>query len=393
MILYFNFRQEVKEKIKLKQNLLKTLSAENDPFIDQQWKPAGPIISCNGCGKTYSDKAPSKSIGGRPKGLCGFCRYHQKNEFDTKKDRARSRSKSNEILKKMGYVSQKPEDWDQDYIVKFGLLKKASILYTFRRYTDAIVVITKAKGLIDSVEQEKRDKFASLDKKWRSKLQIAEEIPSDLLNYELSQEVIGHFKLKTPLSTLLVYVDKMRKGNSYSIYNRHTYLDNQILQFHKIVKTAIDKFEVDINMIKHKAKDLNDWSTKKDKLREENPKLFKTMSRKYKVEMCPNIKNSGKCKDSYKNCKFAHTPSQLNLTQVDTQKRLLKNNLSVTEKQLKTSKTLVPWKYPRQGIYEQGPKYEKTIKHLDEVANKRSRSAGRSRSIDINRLRINFHEY
>jgi hypothetical protein len=51
------FEQEVREKLKLKKNLLKELEKDQDPVIFNEWVPTGPIISCNGCGKTFSDKS------------------------------------------------------------------------------------------------------------------------------------------------------------------------------------------------------------------------------------------------------------------------------------------------------------------------------------------------
>ncbi len=55
------FEQEVKEKIKLKKNYLKELEKEEDPVIINEWVPTGPIVSCNGCGKTFSDKSKGGS--------------------------------------------------------------------------------------------------------------------------------------------------------------------------------------------------------------------------------------------------------------------------------------------------------------------------------------------
>lgn len=59
------FEQEVKAKMKLKINLLKGFEKDEDPSITKEWLPAGPIISCNGCGKTFSDNSGTKSKGGR----------------------------------------------------------------------------------------------------------------------------------------------------------------------------------------------------------------------------------------------------------------------------------------------------------------------------------------
>jgi len=58
------FEQEIKQKIKLRENLIKEFEKEKDPEISQEWVPTGPIISCNGCGKTFSEKT-EKGLGKR----------------------------------------------------------------------------------------------------------------------------------------------------------------------------------------------------------------------------------------------------------------------------------------------------------------------------------------
>jgi hypothetical protein len=44
--------------------LLKELEKDKDPEINQEWIPTGPIISCNGCGKTFTEKT-EKGLGKR----------------------------------------------------------------------------------------------------------------------------------------------------------------------------------------------------------------------------------------------------------------------------------------------------------------------------------------
>ena len=293
----------------------------------------------------------------------------------------------------MRYESKKPEEWDQGYVTKFGALKKAAILYSFRRYTDSLNIIEQLKKQVDSEQSSNDERFISLDKKWRAKLQIGQEIPKDILNYEITQEVLNYFKINIPLSTLLVYVEKMRKGNCFSIYNRHTFLNGQVLQFYKTVQKTMGKYQVDLKTIKVKISEINQWTERKEKLKTENPELYKKFSIKYRAEMCPNIVKTGKCSESYRNCKFAHNPNVLNLTLVDKQKKLLANSLNETQKQTKNSKILVPWNYPKQNIYQQGLKFDKTLVANYSTERKyRSRSEKRNKSVDISKMRINFHE-
>jgi hypothetical protein len=306
-------------------------------------------------------------------------------------------------LEKINYGTKKAEDWDQDYVAKFGMLKKATVLYSFKRYTDSLAIMEKLKESVDSEQKENEERFVSLDKKWRAKLQISDcEIPKEILNYEITQEVLDYFNIKVPLATLLVYIEKMRKGNCFSIYNRHTYLNNQIMQFYASVRKTLDHYKVDIKMLKNQLSELNTWNEKKEKLKTENPKLYDKFYKKYRAEMCPNILNGKKCTESYRDCKFAHNPNQLNLTVVSTTKKLLNNTLNETQKKMKKSNTIVPWKYPKQKILEQGLKFDKNMiqkNHQEDLMKRttigtklRSKSEKRSRSIDIKKLRITHHE-
>jgi len=82
--------------------------------------------------------------------------------------------------------------------------------------------------------------------------------------------------------------------------------------------------------------------------------LFKKFVTNNKIEMCPNIMKLGKCSESYRGCKFAHSSVQLNKTEITTQKKILQNNLIETQKKLKTTSPMTAWKPPKQGHFEKG---------------------------------------
>ncbi len=216
-------------------------------------------------------------------------------------------------------------------------------------------------------------------------------IPKDILNYNITDEVIQHFNLNVPLSTMLVYAEKMRKGTAFSIYNRHTYLNNQILEFHQLVKRKLEGFQTDYKNIKAQLSEYKLWGEKKEKLKNEDPKIYKKFSQMYKAEMCPNIIKNKHCPESYRNCKFAHNCNQLNLTLVNKKVKLLENTLKETKKKTKSSETIVPWSYPRKNMYEQKPKYNKR-RLIRNPSSNRSKSQNISRSVDLKKMRIRYHE-
>jgi hypothetical protein len=295
----------------------------------------------------------------------------------------------------MNYESKKPEEWDTEYEKKFGILKKANILFSFRRYPDALKVIEEAMQKIDAEQKAKDQKFLDIDRKWRAKLQISEyKIPKDILNYNITQEVLEHFEIKIPISTLLVYVEKMRKGSAFSMYNRQTYLNNQIKIFHDLVLKTINKFRVDLKNLKRQLNDLNLWQEKKEKLQFENKKLYDKYNNSFKNQLCPNIKAGRKCEQSYRKCQFAHSAIQLNLTKVESNKKLIQKNIKETKGKIVHIKTPVAWNYPKENVFEKGRNFDRLLleKNSDFKKLKRCKSEKRSESIDISKMRIKSHE-
>jgi hypothetical protein len=374
----FNHRQEIQSKIKLRQNLLNQLKKDTDPALKEQWVPAGQLVGCHGCGGVEG---------------CNFCSYQKAVDKLNQKDKFHGDKMNKIILKKSGYEQMKPEDWDQDYVTKFGMLQKSNILFSFRRYIDAFDVIDVAKKLVIEDQKKIDERFVDLDRKWRAKLQITATIPKEVLQFEINQEVVEYYKITIPINTLLIYADKMRKGNNFSIYNRNTYLNKQILLFHDLVVKTIDKYKTDIKALRRQISDLTTWtSTKKEKIQKEDPKLYKKFSLRYRTEMCKD-QQLGTCKFSYRECKYAHSSHVLNLTETKTQKKLLQNNLKVTENKMKESKTIVPWTYAKAGFIEKEKNFEKTYRKKRQFSSKRSHSAKRDKSEEINRFRIQVHEY
>ena len=185
----------------------------------------------------------------------------------------------------------------------------------------------------------------------------------------------------------------MRKETSFSMYNRHSYLNNQIKIFYDLVSKTINKFRVDVKVLKTQLKDLNLWSETKKKLKPENKQINEKFEKKFKMEMCPNIKNGKKCEEGYRKCKFAHSAIQLNLVRSDSRSKMIKKTIQETQGKILNTKTPVAWNYPKEGVYEKGRNFEKILieKNCD-FKNKRCKSEKKERSVDIHRLRIKSHE-
>ena len=354
------FEDEITERIKLKSKNLAELAKNKDPIntYNKEFIPSGELKDCNGCGF---------------KG-CTFCKFVKLNKDANLREREKANITNKQIIDKINNKSDRQDLLDQSFEYKFGILKKATILYNFRRYIDAINLILKAKEAVENENKENNDKYDDLDQKWRKKLGIINiNIPRDILNYEINEYTLNYFKIENvQLSTILVYADKMRKGNDFSFLNRHTYINNQIIEFYNKINKVISSYNNDIKTVKSQIKDLNDWieytnnkrnntfnnkhvnATNSSNLQTSNPRLYNKMTKKYKIKMCDNAINnkSNKCNYKYSHCKFAHNPNNLNLTQPKTELFLLNKNLSLIKNKKVESKTIVPFIPPKKNTYE-----------------------------------------
>ena len=397
------FDQEIREKIKLRKNLLSTLEKGQEPNIKYEWVPTGPIVSCIGCGMSFDDKKRVHTVianggngSGAAKGSCGFCQYNKRNNKEMELNKRATTEKNKKLLDKINYES-KPEEIDQDYMAKFGKLKKAIILYGFRRYTDCEKIMDNLMESVRVEQAEMDQKFKSLDKKWRKKLEINEEINPEILNYNIDQNVLNYFNIKTPLATILIYCDKMRKGNKLSIYNRHTFLNTQIKEFNEVIKKTMSKYDTDVHHLRKQIDDLSLWMTKGKKLKSQNtPKakrITKKMEIKYKDHMCDSKKTGKSCDKGFREChKGAHNPNQLNLIKPKKEKELMVNNMKNILEEKKQSKSNVPWSYAHQGYIQPGPRFNRSILNQYGKEVRRTKSAKRIQERDIQNQIIRAYE-
>jgi hypothetical protein len=105
------FEQQVNENIKLRKNLLDKLEKGQEPNIQYEWVPTGPLISCIGCGMTFNDAkrihqvTVQKGIKSAGKGICGFCQYNKRNNKITEINKRATVIKNKKILDKKMYKS------------------------------------------------------------------------------------------------------------------------------------------------------------------------------------------------------------------------------------------------------------------------------------------------
>ena len=126
----------------------------------EAFKPAGALFDCSGC----LEKS-GKHLGGP----CNLCRYKEMASKSSEKfnDKKRKESLMKSIEKREPSELRKDHlemvevmkqlNLDNNFTIKFGLLKKACVLFFYGRYNDAFDEIAKAAKIIqDQREIEKQ---------------------------------------------------------------------------------------------------------------------------------------------------------------------------------------------------------------------------------------------
>lgn len=349
------FEQEINEQIRLRHQRLKNLMKAKDPVIYREWIPTGPLLDCIGCGETYvMNREKGKSGNLASNGICGFCRYRQHNAMIIAKEKAGALKENAKILKAIQYHEKKTDEFDTHYEKKFGILKQAIVLNNYDRVVEANNLLTEALKAIKQEDEGAASRFEKLEAKWLKKLNLTEhKIPKDILNYQISQDLLDYFKITAPLNSMMLYAENMRNGTNFSMYNRHTYLNQQINDFDAKLKSRLKEMKKDVTRLEDKISTYNFISKNLHKAKPDSadPKM-RYYAMGHKSKMCPNLKNGGKCPKSNRDCEFAHSANQLNLTIIDNDLKMLEKNKQAKEQKITVDKQRAPWRYSKDGQIE-----------------------------------------
>jgi len=147
------FPESIITKLKSSAQTIKTITQKMDEEKSRlPFKPAGSLFDCVGC-----NGHSGKHMGGP----CNLCRYKEmadqeslkytdkrrKNSLMRKMEMRQSLSGVRDEQREMSQIRQ-AMDLDNNYTKKFGLFKKACVLYFYGRYNDAFDEIAKAVKII-----------------------------------------------------------------------------------------------------------------------------------------------------------------------------------------------------------------------------------------------------
>ena len=168
------FPESIITKLSATHNTIKNLKSQIDSAKPKEvFKPSGPLHECSGC-----NSKSSKHIGGP----CNLCRYKEMANISSAKfsDKGkaekfrRSLSKretrdEKEDQKEMNQI-MKLLDLDNNFTIKFGLLKKACVLFFYGRYNDAFDEVAKSAKIIQDQREIEKQKQAVIERRLKFKL-------------------------------------------------------------------------------------------------------------------------------------------------------------------------------------------------------------------------------
>jgi len=169
-----NFPESVVSKLAASYSTIKSITQKIDEEKSRApFKPTGGLFDCVGC---------NSRSGQHMGGPCNLCRYKEmadesSKKFNDKKRKAsltrsmerRQTSQEKEVKYEMSTIN-KALDLDNNYTKKFGLFKKACVLFFYGRYNDAFEEIAKAVKIIQDQKEIEKQKQLVLEKRWRFKL-------------------------------------------------------------------------------------------------------------------------------------------------------------------------------------------------------------------------------
>ena len=104
---------------------------------------------------------------------------------------------------------------DNNFTIKFGLLKKACVLFFYGRYNDSFEEVAKAAKIIQDQREIDKQKQALIEKRWKFKLGMDDgfemPIPIDQIDpKKVDEKFLKKLDLQgVSVSTLKLYIEQV----------------------------------------------------------------------------------------------------------------------------------------------------------------------------------------
>lgn len=125
---------------------------------------------------------------------------------------------------------------DNNFTIKFGLLKKACVLFFYGRYNDSFEQVAKAAKIIQDQREIEKQKQALIEKRWKFKLGMDEgfemPIPIDQIDpKKVDEKFLKKLDLQgVSVSTLKLYIEQV-SPQANEEYSKHKFLNKCVEDF------------------------------------------------------------------------------------------------------------------------------------------------------------------
>lgn len=128
-------------------------------------------------------------------------------------------------------------DLDNNYTLKFGLLKKACVLFFYGRYNDAFDEVAKAAKIVQDQREIEKQKQQIIERRWKFKLGLDEgfelPMPIDTIDpAKVDEKFLKKLDLQgTSISTMKLYIQEVAPQGREE-YSKHHFLNKLIEDFY-----------------------------------------------------------------------------------------------------------------------------------------------------------------
>ena len=150
------FPQALSTSAKSSQQTIKNLTAKIDKEDPRKaFKTSGPFFECQGCN-----------------GKCNMCKY--KHEGNVLANKLREQTKEKRKTSKYKKLDSKYQIDEESFAKKFGLLKKACVLFFYGRYGDAFEQVANAAEIVRAQRETDKQEQQVIERRWKFKLGMDE---------------------------------------------------------------------------------------------------------------------------------------------------------------------------------------------------------------------------
>lgn len=246
---------------------------------------------------------------------------------------------------------------EENFSMKFGYLKKATVLYSYNRFKEAFLTIAEAAILVKAELKKLKEIENNNKTKWKFKLGLPKNFDIPMSREELLAEpkldasLINRMDLgEVDPAKVIIYLQKTILDEKV-LLDKNIYLNSQIEIFYRQVDSELKNKYDSIKNVKKRVDELDELLDLQEGGQSVDGIKKGGFGGLKKTKMCEVVLGGGRCPEG-DNCGDAHFAIELDLVTLETNIKNLTGMIGTTTKKLKESKPLDPWRPVKSGVVE-----------------------------------------